>query len=145
MLRDKGERNMSMRKYAAQSPERAKSPNLRKPPCPRYSRVLVQRPLPQALRACVQSTRDLPLSVYAPRAPFPNQAVGCVVRRASLLTALCEVLGDLCLRTLVRREMERLENLRVSARGYRLCSAQIMPEIDPCSQVKLRLFWRSYS
>ena len=83
-------------------------------------------PLPRALRACVQSTRDLPLSVYAPRAPFPNQAVGCVVRRASLLTALCEVLGDLSLHTLVRREMERLENLRASARDHRTYSAQIV-------------------
>jgi len=34
---------MSMRKYAAQSPEGAKSPGLRKPPCPRCSGVFVQR------------------------------------------------------------------------------------------------------
>jgi len=117
---------MSRREYAAQPPERAKSPNLRKPPCPRCSRVLVQRPLPWALRACVQSARDFPLPVYALRAPFSNQAAGCAVRRTSLLTALCEVLGDLCLRTLVRGEAERLENLRASARDHRLCSAQIM-------------------
>jgi hypothetical protein len=117
---------MSMREYAAQPPERAKSPNLRKAPCLRCSRVLVQRPLPRVLRACVQSARDLPLPIYALRAPLPNQAAGCAVHRTSLLTALCEVLGDLCLRTLVRREVERLENLRASARDQRLCSAQIM-------------------
>ena len=34
---------MSMRKYASQPSEGAKSPSLRKPPCPRCSRVLAQR------------------------------------------------------------------------------------------------------
>jgi hypothetical protein len=83
-------------------------------------------PLPRALRACVQSARDLPLPVYALRAPFQNQAAGRAVRQTALLTAPCEALGDLSLHTLVRREMERLENLRASARDHRTYSARIV-------------------
>ena len=60
--------------------------------------VCAADPLSRALRACVQTARDVPLPVYALRAPFQSQAAGRAVRQTSLLTAPCEALGDLCLR-----------------------------------------------
>lgn len=82
-------------------------------------------PPPWVLRVCVQSAHDLPLPVYALLAPFQSQAAGRTVRQTSLLTAPCEALGDLCLRTLIR-ERERLENLGASARDHHTYSAQIV-------------------
>ena len=80
-------------------------------------------PLPRALRACVQSARDLPLPVYALRAPFQSQAAGRAVRQKALLTAPCEALGDLSLRTLVRREGAAWEPQGVCSRLSHLLSS----------------------
>jgi len=90
-------------------------------------------PLPRALRACVQSARDLPLPVYALRAPFQSQAAGRAVRQTSLLRAPCEALGDFCLRTLVR---ERGNSLRTSGRLLETITPtqlRLYAEIDRCS------------